>query len=94
MRIHSTRAHTACMSSCVCVCARVHVFTCTPAYNPGDRPSAAEALLDPFFISIPAPVHHSKLIPLVNATQQLAQLRNKTRPSFELDAPFNVEGLL
>jgi len=62
-------------------------------YNPADRPSASEALLDPYFVSIPAPVHHSRLKPLINATQQLAQLRNKTRPSFEFDAPFDVEGL-
>lgn len=63
-------------------------------YNPSDRVSAEAALLDSYFVSIPAPVHHTKLTPLISTTQQLAKLRNETRSSFELDAPFNIEGLL
>mmetsp|Transcript_3114 Transcript_3114/g.4778 ORF Transcript_3114/g.4778 Transcript_3114/m.4778 type:complete len:161 (+) Transcript_3114:131-613(+) len=62
------------------------------AYDPDDRVAAHLALQERYFYSEPWPVHHLKLRGTIAAVQQLAA--EKRNAVFEIDAPFNLEGLL
>mmetsp|Transcript_17198 Transcript_17198/g.24073 ORF Transcript_17198/g.24073 Transcript_17198/m.24073 type:complete len:125 (-) Transcript_17198:7-381(-) len=62
------------------------------AYDPDDRVPAHLALQERYFYSEPWPVHHSELRSTIAAVKQLAA--EKRNAVFEIDAPFNLEGLL